>query len=246
MIKRKVILIASPGDCLADTFLKGVIFDIQNMISFLTSPSGGSWDRSEIQILNDPDKTLLLNSINENKNAIDYQLVLYSGHGLFSKENKETVLLINEDEVISDKDLIAEGIPKQLIIVDSCRTIIDASFNIYLSENVKQFPSMLTNEDARKIYDSQIEKCDSGTTIVYSSSIGQVSKDTSIGGLFLNSLFEVTDGWIKAPNQYTILPISSAVVKTTKHLKSIESEQVPKIKNSLLFPFALRSKEDIV
>ncbi|MFH0893430.1 MAG: caspase family protein [Bacteroidota bacterium] len=240
-MKRQAILIGAPGSIYSDNYLQGVDFDIKNYIKFLQSPSGGAWDKSEIIAVKNPDKEKLLKLV-KTINA-DYVLTVFSGHGAYSLSGR-TILAINRTQHLTLGNLVTKA-PKQMFVVDTCRSFIDSGISGFLGEELRNFPSRLTKQQARIIFDNYLRKCENGAVICYSCSIGETSIDSNDGGYFTTSLLDKTQQWIERPSKFNILPINSAFTLAKNYLvTNLTDEQNPQLKTTrqrqFWFPFAIR------
>lgn len=240
-MKRQAILIAAPGSVNSDNYLHGVELDIKNYIKFLKSPSGGAWDKSEIIAVKNPNKEKLLKLV-KTINA-DYVLTVFSGHGAYSI-NGQTKLAINKTQHLTLSNLITKA-SKQMFVIDACRSYVDSGISDLLGEELRKFPSRLTKQQARIFYENHLKKCEKGTIVCYSCSIGETSIDSNNGGYFTISLLDKTQQWIESPSKFNILPINSAFALAKEFLfANFTDEQNPQLKTTrqrkFWFPFAIR------
>ncbi len=240
-MKRLAVLIGAPGSQYSDNYLAGVDFDIHNFIRFLQSPSGGAWDKSEIIAIKNPNKVSLLGYVNAIR--ADYVLTVFSGHGAYSLHS-QTILAINRAQQVTLRELISRA-PKQMFIVDTCRSFVDSGISGFLGEELRSFPSRLTRQYARAIFDTYLEKCEDGVVVCYSCSEGETAKDSPDGGYFTTSLLDKTQQWVEYPSKFDILPINSAFTLAKNYLiNKLTDGQTPQLKASrkryYWFPFAIR------
>jgi hypothetical protein len=240
-MRRQAILIGAPGRVNSGKFLKGVNLDIKNYIKFLFSPSGGAWEKSEIIAIKHPNKEKLLNLIHTID--ADYVLIIFSGHGGYSITGN-TILAINNHQNLKLRNLVSKA-PKQLFIVDACRTFVDSGISGFLGEELKSFPLRLTRKNARIIFDNYLRKCENGIVVCYSCSKGETSIDSNDGGYFTTTLLDQTQKWIEKPSELSILPINFAFAYTKKYILTyLTDEQNPQLitnrKRQFWFPFAIR------
>ncbi len=239
-MKRQAILIGAPGSISSDNYLQGVDFDIKNYIKFLQSPSGGAWDKSEIIAVKNPDKEKLLKLV-KTINA-DYVLIIFSGHGAYDLSG-QTILAINRTQHLTLGDLVTKA-PKQMFLVDACRSFVDSGISGFLGEELRNFSSRLTKQQARIFFDNYLKKCENGTVICYSCSIGETSIDSNDGGYFTTSLLDRTQQWIERPSRFNVLPINSAFTLAKSYLReNLTDEQNSQIRTTghrqFWFPFGI-------
>ena len=245
-MKRQAILIEAPGQENTQKYLHGVEYDIKNYIKFLKSPTGGAWDKTEILAIKNPEKKELLNAIN--KVDADYLLIIFSGHGAYSLQG-QTILAINRTEYLTLNNLIAKKVPKQILIVDACRSFVDSGISGFIGEELCSFPSRLLKTKARRLFDGYINKCENGIIVCYSCCIGETSFDNNHEGYFTTSLLNTTKEWVEKPSSFNILPIHHAITKTKKYIVNyLTDEQTPILKvnkqRKCWFPFAVRQKNN--
>lgn len=245
-MKRQAILIGAPGKEYTNKHLKGVDLDIKNYIKFLQSPTGGAWEKSEIIPIKNPESDKLINIIQQSD--ADYLLTVFSGHGAYTHKG-QTILAINRTQFLTLQQLIS-NVPKQMFIIDACRSFIDSGFANFLGEELRTFPSRLTKAHSKLLFNSYLKKCDDGIVICYSASVGQASFDTNDGGYFTTSLLDTTKRWVEKPSKFNILPIHHAFTKTQNYIaRHLTKEQTPQLKASnkrvRWFPFAIRKADEL-
>ena len=87
-MKKQILMIGNTDD------LPGVPVDINDYYYFFLSPAGGNWCSDEIEILMNPTRSELFDTINEiEESDFDYVIVVFSGHG--GRVGSETMLAIN-------------------------------------------------------------------------------------------------------------------------------------------------------
>jgi len=180
-MRRKAVLIGNT------TGLQGVKVDIARFSDFLKSNSGGAWYDNEIEIIENERKSVLLQKIDAlRKQAFDYVVVMFSGHG---GQARQTILELNSlGETIEETDLRRIS-SRQLNIYDCCRSIlqepITKSATVMLSESFRGSLDLY-----RKRYDARIMQAIPQQALLYSCSIGQVSYDTPDGAVYLSNLLK--------------------------------------------------------
>lgn len=234
---RFALIIGCPGIPDRPKYLPGVEFDIQNLYSFLLSPMGGAWQDNEILVLRNPDretvKVIVANII------ADYSLIYFSGHGYFKNHTYVGV----SDGNISIREL-QTICPRQMIIVDACRSFVPSQLSGFIGEQALTFPSSLTHQNARAQYDYYLGMSDLGIIEYYSCAPGEASRDSEAGGIFTLSLLESAINWVNTFGPHSILPINGAYYLTNHHLENnFITNQHPQMygeKRQNWFPFALR------
>ena len=176
-MKRKALLIGNSNG------LPGVKKDIANWFSFLTSDIGGAWYPSEIEIKMNPGKNELMDLIKRMKGFYDFIIVVYSGHGAYSKG---TILEINEhEEYIYESDL--KGIAsRQISVFDCCRGLLSDERSI--NESIRIFNQRKIANFVRDYYDRRIMQSVEQQISLYACSIGESAYDSSDGGYYTKNL----------------------------------------------------------
>lgn len=167
--------------------LGGVKKDIVNFKAFLLGNHGGAWYDREIDVLMNPSKALLMDTIKRIKaEENDFVVTMFSGHGGYQRG---TVLEINGDgDVIMDSDLWNLA-PKQISIFDCCRAMCDYTEEREVINEVKTFSRDDEKLAARRLYESRIGSAAVQQNKLYACSIGQCAYDNGEeGGYYLKNL----------------------------------------------------------
>jgi hypothetical protein len=242
-ITRKAIMIGSPGQKNTELYLKGVDADLHHFISFLKSPIGGSWEDNETAGLF---KCPLVNLIELFQSTItDYLLVYFSGHGHHTL--KDTYIKINDSESLSISELISIiRAPKALIIIDSKSKSLDKEYSNLSSSDYLTFKSTYSKTNTSEKYKKIISECPDSIVIAYSCSVGEISNDTELGGLYTYSLLKTTLQWHEYQTENNVLSFTEANYLSNQYLKNIsqieQSSQIRKTNNSdkeVNLPFAI-------
>lgn len=83
-MKRKMLIIANPGERDAENYCEGVNQDVPRYHRFFTSIQGGAWKTDEIKTLIRPEPREVDLALSELKSA-DYSMVIFCGHGYSRK-----------------------------------------------------------------------------------------------------------------------------------------------------------------
>ncbi len=172
-MKKKILIIGN------DNGLPGVKVDITNFQTFFKSAFGGNWQDPEIDVKVNCSLTDLRKDLSSLKGLnLDYLIIIFSGHG---GQKRETVLELNsKGETIGDSEL--QNIAKrQLNIYDCCRSIgQQTNESLALVNKIKLYSAFNTREK----YEKRIMQAINQQVSLYSCSVGEVSNDTSEGGLY--------------------------------------------------------------
>lgn len=228
---RAAIIIGAPG--LGKDFLHGVNNDIKHFTKYLQSDQGGHWHSDEIRVRNGD---ALLSLAQLQKVRVDYSVVYFSGHG-FVNELGEQMLVI-ENKAVNVRSLINHS-PRQLIIVDACRTYAGARIS------GPTIPSSYDSFDgisaARQLLDHYILNSPPGITIVYATQFGTVAMDHPVGGYFTSTLLNAALA-VYTQQRYCPLTIEGLMRDVGIRLQRLGNKQVPEVRQvtgNLQVPFSL-------
>lgn len=162
--------------------LGGVKKDIVNFKAFLLGNHGGAWYDREIDVLMNPSRALLMDTIRRIKaEENDFIITMFSGHGGYQRG---TVLEINGDgDVIMDSDLWNLA-PKQISIYDCCRAVSDYTEEREILNEVRSFSRDDEKLAARHFYESRIGSAVAQQNKLYACSIGQCAYDNGEEGAY--------------------------------------------------------------
>jgi len=202
-MKRKAFLIGSPMIEGTSSYLSGVTPDIINMKKHLKSNAGGAWEDGEIEIFKNPTREDLYNMMIHE--SYDFVIIQYSGHGFVYKTNGGTILNINSKEIISLIEIHNWiNCPKRYYFIDCCRGIAEDSE--FLTRSFSASESYRTYADrivCRDKYNKIVEKCENGTSIIYSCGLNESADEDGLGGIFSLSYFRSVEDTRKVPpNEY--------------------------------------------
>lgn len=246
---RHALIIGAPGPTTQPSrFLAGVGIDYQNYKQFLLSASGGAWQEKEITQLPESNRQGLLNRLQ--RMQADYTLLVFSGHGGTDPTNDLPFVEINAAGEQMYVEELLTGAPRQLVVLDSCRTFVPESSGL-VTEGLQQFPSNLLPVQARQLYDNRIVQCEKGRIVCFSCKSGTESADTPEGGLFSNSLFTITQEWVDNTSNLDTLTMLQAIMQCRGALAPTGQPQVPDIltlprNRKQWFPWAVRQPQQVL
>lgn len=182
-VSRKAILIVCPGQ--GEKYLEGAIRDVRKMRIFLQTAWGGDWDDEEILVLNNPSTELLGHALDEQ--IYDYTFVYFAGHG-YTGLNQERMIKLNNDDV--PDTFLLNFSPKQLVIIDACRTMENKNYNFesILNETVN---CPISISKSRVLFNKALRESEKGKMIVHSAESGMPAHDSPKGGFFTRALVYV-------------------------------------------------------
>lgn len=94
-MKRKMLIIANPGERDAENYCEGVNQDVTRYHRFFTSIQGGAWKTDEIKTLIRPNPWEVDLALSELRQA-EYSMVIFCGHG-YSRKNGTTMVELYKD-----------------------------------------------------------------------------------------------------------------------------------------------------
>lgn len=233
-MKRKAILIGNTSG------LQGVQVDITRFTAFLTSNVGGAWYDSEIDILQNERKVSLLQKIDAIKRqSFDYVVVMFSGHG---GQLRQTVLELNGLGETIEETALRKIAERQLNIYDCCRA--------FPSTMVKRAQEALSASFAesvnlyRRRFDDRIMQAIPQQALLYSCSVGQVSYDTSTGGVYLSNLLKAAQT-ISYDQQFKLVGLAHEETMAPTIANSGKERQGRQVPDAVL-PKCLSSQQLII
>lgn len=241
-MKRKAIIIASTPRIGEGHHLKGVRKDVEIYYNYLLSQTGGCWNKSEIEVYFNSNSKDVREGL-RNLEA-DYTVTLFTGHGGSLNSGISNMLFfITDTETIGLSDLFNKS-KKQLIIIDTCRTLIEDKINKAEEEDFGFLYTQGFKEQARCLYNKQIENSDNGVVILTSCSQDEISLEDGDGSYFLKSLIKAGIDYSFGSVSNPILDIKQAFQKSSIHLGFLPTKQNPELtagKVFTWFPFAVNS-----
>lgn len=157
--------------------LAGVSADIDAWGTFLCSSMGGCWRDDEVRDLSSwtvDDIRAAIKSARDNF----YTMVIFAGHGEVRKDQYgflRTYAWLNDDVAMSEHEL-NPGSERATLIMDCCRKVqlqlINESMEKYALDEL-----VLNGVDTRKVYENELDMCETGFVKVYAADIGQSATD---------------------------------------------------------------------
>ena len=227
-MKRRAIIIGNPGEKETKDYCKGVFRDVDNYYRFLRQPQGGLWRQTEIDKLGIPTSTAEVFRAIERVRDADYLLVIFSGHGAYSRDTDTTQLEIRPSEPLLDERVFYKRDRKTTIILDCCRTGLLAAINEIVEAALAKVAGLaeLDPVKCRLLYDDQIRRCENGTTVLYSCSVEEESYDRrdGTGGVYSHNLLHFAERWVESVRR----EIDTS--KTFKILSVVEAHDVARLR----------------
>jgi len=230
---RFALIICSPSE--GDAYRLGTVLDTENLCNYLKTPRGGAWREEELLILTDPigeDVFAILNDI-----LVDYLLIYFSGHGGTSDGQR---LLQFKDGLAIDWWFIAGASPRQLMIVDACRSELGAIGAIPSAS--EEWSSFTGESQARLLMDHYILQSPPGKLIIHSASNGQEAFETTRqGGVFTYSLLQNAT-YMRTAHDFIPVRIQQVLGEVKRELSGNSHQQRPVVayaEGEMLVPFMI-------
>ncbi len=173
--------------------LPGARSDALSWNAYLESDLGGGWRDDEVTVLASPSILQLEQKLRSIQNA-DIGFVTFSGHG-YHKQGKDvdsTYLCLNDKEDIEIYKLNC-GIPKMIIIADSCRGLEYETELYEARAELSLKKAMLPT--TRRRYEEAFSKAERGAIYMYACDVQESASENSEGGLFSSSLVRCSGSW---------------------------------------------------
>ena len=211
-MKRKMLIIANPGERDAENYCEGVNQDVTRYQCFFTSIQGGAWKSDEIKTLICPEPWEVALALSELKSA-EYSMVIFCGHG-YSRKNGTTMVEPYKD-CDYDSNNFNQGAERHTVILDCCRVVYEP-----VSESVLNHYEFRASSDhsaalqhARDVFDDAVRRCPSGLVVLYACSKGETAGDNEeTGGVYSHAL-------------------RSAALQLSKTLSASKTESVVRVHN---------------
>lgn len=209
---------------------------------FFQSNAGGAYSNDELIVLDEPESNDL--KIILDGAEVDYGIVVYIGHG--ANQNDNQLFQINQHEIIKPGHLILNA-QKQIIILESCRVVIDDIQTVDLSDKIPKFEQggvvrlPLSKDQSREIYDSHIKRCKPGIMVWYACQLG----NEAYNYIFSRTLLQTAMKWhLDATRHCAFLPVDElsrlTFVETICAVRNeIGGLQIPCSEGNMNYPFAV-------
>jgi hypothetical protein len=245
MIKRKALIIGNPGEQGKENYCNGVNHDLDNYRDFLLSPFGGYWYPTEVNTLLKPSTTTVRNALFEIQKC-DYSMIIFSGHGIYSKISNSTLLELNYTDVFDSVNL-RKGAEKHTLILDCCRMVDKELFEeMTIIAKALESRAMINPMKFRERFDREIENCSNGIVAMYACAINEKAGDDSQrGGYYSSNLISNAREYCNSSLNFSeILSVVQAHDMTIKSVveksNNQQHPQIDKQRSGPYFPFAIK------
>lgn len=221
---------------------------VNQYATFLNSNAGGAWDEDEIIVLNEPKISDLESLIADLKP--EYALMVFIGHG--ATQDDHQLFKLNRETIVKPGQFTFD-VDKQLIIVESCREVVEDIAFADIKDKIPKYKyggyirGHLSRETAQGLFYNQLEKCENGIVICFACS----KNESAIDYFFSCSLLTMSnDAYLDTLYHYRtfdILDIMTHVIEQVKQAADSKygEVQTPEVIGDINFPFAV-SKFDLV
>jgi hypothetical protein len=178
--------------------LPGVRVDVQSYYDFLTADEGGAWEDEEIVMLDEPSSVRAAPYLTGG-NRYDFTLICFAGHGGYDFRRRKTQVFLTDGPL--DLESLRTGCARELIITDSCRTVIDEldDQRSIIGGDFGYEPNGSRRRSCRALYDMGIARAEAGTTFMLACDIGEAADETPEGGgEFTQHLIDAGRRWAAA------------------------------------------------
>jgi hypothetical protein len=156
---------------------------------FFCSPAGGNWCSDEIEILMNPTRHELLDTITDIEEAdYDYVIVVFSGHGFESDGEPVLVLNWQNDEIALNE--LTNLSPRQLLILDCCRVAELLPDDEAFTESEG---TVLSRDSIRQAYEERILDSIPQVVVLFACDEGESAKDSRMGGISAQYLLDAPE-----------------------------------------------------
>ena len=234
--------------------LPGAKRDAELWYNYLRSNCGGSWQRSEIFVKENPSYTQIDTLLEEHKD--DYCFVAFSGHGCEIKQSIRdekgvpTVCLNNDEQTVPLFHLKPKG-QYGTLISDSCRgyEIMEKKASGFSNRSDKQAfciesINYLSCLHQAKWFQALNHCCNTsgGVLTMYSCATGQsAEEDPDAGGLYTSLLINSANKWYSSAKGDTFFTTWGAHINTIRLMRSYSPQQTPEyLEYPIRFPFAIK------
>lgn len=245
-MKRKALLIGMPGTKKPGSIYNAVMHDLKYFKEYLMSNAGGEWDENEImtELINPSSFGVIGNIASINA---DYSLVYFSGHGgEYRSRNQVIDLSDGEFSIVNLRTTCS----KQLIVIDSCRSIIDEETKGIVKKGMlEEYEEKYTFvKNSKLIFNRHLENCENGIILLNAATFEHPAGCNQTESFFTSSLVMAGYEWhnnLGGEEQDQILDVFDAVIKSQGiMMDNFPTDQEAECiggKRRRFFPFAVRN-----
>lgn len=244
-MKRKMLIIANPGERDAENYCEGVNQDVTRYHRFFTSIQGGAWKTDEIKTLIRPEPREVDLALSELKSA-DYSMVIFCGHG-YSRKNGTTMVELYKD-CDYDSDKFNQGAKRHTVILDCCRIVYEP-----VSESVSNHYELRASADhltalqhARDVFDDAVRRCPPGLAVLYACSLDETAEDNEeTGGVYSHALrsaaLQLSETLLGSETASVVRIHNNAAQAVRRETGGHQNPTITKPRSEPYFPFCVSS-----
>jgi hypothetical protein len=236
IIKKRLLIIYNEGMINTQSYLRGVLADVDNYKAFFNSIEGGAWNEKEMIVFHKPTAKAIHDYIDENADS-DYFLIVFCGHGYY---NDNTIWELGSGDELPLTELRSwVRHTRSLIICDCCRVkprrepIMDS-----LNTRTVMFSEGGTIRDrsmARMLYNKAIrDTYEKISTIGYAASEGESAGESSNGGYYSHSLLRAASA--KSKSSRSVMSKSTNITISFVECHNVADPMVVKLSNDEQHP----------
>lgn len=236
VLKKRLLLIYNEGIINTQSYLRGVLADVDNYKAFFNSVEGGAWNEKEIQVFNKPTAKVIYDYIDDNADS-DYFLIVFCGHGYY---DDDTIWELGSGDELPLADLRSwVRHTRSLIICDCCR-VKPKRESVMESLNTRtvMFSEGGTIQDrtlARMLYNKAIRATyEKISTIGYAASEGESAGESSKGGYYSYSLLKAASA--KSKPTRSVMPRYDKITASFVECHNLADPMVVKLSNDEQHP----------
>lgn len=214
----------------------------QTYCQYLNSIAGGAWEENEIIFLEEPDieeYSKIIKSVSPT-----YALTILIGHGATRDDHQ--LFHLNEQTIVKPGQFIC-GAAKQLIVLESCRSIMEHIHWVDLENRRPMYRDggyvrgKIDRQTAKTIFDYALSQCDAGAVICFACSLDQ----SAYNYFFSTELIQFGQNLFLDPHfhyrAFGIVEMMPYIIKRVnrKTRKAYGEEQTPELSGNINFPFAI-------
>lgn len=215
-MKKKIIIIDGDDPSV------GTDIDVSNYLDFFCSAHGGFWEEREIKTIKGENSSFVRAEIEAcRKEQLAYCICIFVGHGGMFEINNRTHIYTS-DKSLLEEDELYEIAPKQLTILDCCRSYDKST--CLIGESVKASGVCLHRDEdfvniVREEYEARIQHAIAFQYVLYACGKNGVSQfGDGTGGLFSYALI---NSYKMGYDEEEYLTINKAFIRAKEECQKI-------------------------
>lgn len=223
--------------------------DIDDMVSFLVSPTGGCWDDGrEIMCRKNVKKSELMSVVEKTrKECIDYLFLYFSGHGGFARTS---FIELNPDGERVSTNFLLNLADRQLSILDCCRSMVDVEKRAFAMDSIYEaIGANICREAIRDAFDRRVMAAYPQSMTLYACHVGEYAYDYGAGGVYTQNLLATTesfpDGFLLASTAH--MEAYDMTVRETQNERRVQHPDfaMAKLPSRFQLPFAINPSQTV-